>query len=223
MGDYWPQTVEAIMYPGTAATDFDSVAKIDAYRKNTGSVFYRVGVGMLGGYNGWSFYVKDKGAADFKQLAAPLSCTLTMTKDNDANGGTEYAGTPFGLTFYGVWTEGLRWEKAKLGNTDVGSMERYVPSPQIKNGALCEDGATKYRLKADVIVNIPKVVTGCTAFATMQSPGTLPSTPDTNNHPELTPGTVTTATNLMCVRETEFTNSTNCKYVTGMKNTKTRL
>jgi len=215
---YWGSTVSGFMYPFDSTVHMDSKAEIDAYHKSDGNLIYKVGVGKLGGYDSWSFFVKEKGKTDYVSLENPLSCTVTMDSQTDANGGTDYVGTKFALTFYGMFTEGLSWEKAKLGNGAVGENEQYLPSPQVADGTLCVNGDTKYRLKADAVSVIPDELpsTGCTLFGTsMNSPGNLPTSAESTTNTAVTP----TDVSKMCVDKKEFTKATGCSYLAGMSST----
>jgi len=165
----WSETAQSEMFPGTDATTYNTAAKVAAYKKVDGNVFYKVGVGMKGGYEGWSFYAKTAGA--FVTLADPLSCEITMSTAADANGGSSYNGAKFALAFYGSYTNGLKFEKISLGNSAVGTNEEYVPSPQIANGAVCGD----YVLKSQYTMIVPVVLADGDCSFTMTDPGTLPT------------------------------------------------
>jgi hypothetical protein len=173
----WNQASHTEMFPGTDASAFNTAAKVDAYKQVDGNVFYKVQVGMKGGYAGYSFYAKTGGA--FVKLADPLRCDITMSAAYDANGGTEYNGAKFSLAFYGHYTHGLTFQQIKLGNAAVGEYEEYVASPQIANGAVCGD----YVLKSQYTMEVPTELAAseCGSIS-MSDPGTLPLSAIAPNH-----------------------------------------
>jgi len=197
----WDETSQTEMFPGTDASAFNTAAKVAAYKKVDGNVFYRVSIGMKGGYAGYSFYAKTGGA--FVLLADPLRCEITMSAAYDANGGTDYDGAKFALAFYGHYTHGLTFEKIKLGNAAVGEYEEYVPSPQIANGAVCGD----YVLKSQYTMAVPTEVAASECGFSMSDPGTLPSSAIAPNNKDLD----SPVTNKLCYADNDvLTNVVGC-------------
>lgn len=213
----WSETVTSRMYEGTVATDLNTQAKIGAYMKTAGNKYYEVGIGMRGSYSGWSFNAKDTDE-NFVNLVDPLSCYVTMSPTTDANGGSAYTGQVLYLTFYEGHTDGLEFNQLSFGNTDMGSRQLHVPSPQIADGTLCTSaGGDTYRLKNDFKLVVPNeiLVSNCSEWTTMISPGDLVTeTIAPDNAATTTP--VTTKT---CVTDREFTNAVGCTYYPGMTST----
>jgi hypothetical protein len=208
--------LEAEMFPSSSTSDFDTVSEVSAYKKVSGNVFYKVGFGNLGSYRGWSWYPK-KTDGNWQTLTSPLTCTITMSTAADLNGGSDYNGVPFNLAFYDGYTQGLNWEQAKLYNSDVGQRDFYVPTPQIKDGTACISGATTYRIKADAKMIIPSEKSGgCTAFNSMVSAGTLPTTASENNNRD----TTTPSTTKVCITAGGvYSAQDGCTYVAGTTST----
>ncbi len=207
----WQQTTTSRMYAGTNASSLNSPAKIAAYMKVSGSVYYDVGIGMRGSYSGWTFYAKRAGA--FVDLSAPLSCAVTMGAD--ANGDTGHAGSVLFLTFYQGFTEGLRFDTLDFGNVEMGSRQLQVPAPQLADGTACVDGDTTYRIKSEFRLIVPKETTApCSAWDTMTSAGTLPTDILAPNNRD----TDTPVVTKICVTERALTNAAGCVYYAGAAN-----
>eukprot|EP00658_Telonema_sp_P-2_P078127 TRINITY_DN723_c0_g1_i3.p1 TRINITY_DN723_c0_g1~~TRINITY_DN723_c0_g1_i3.p1 ORF type:complete len:686 (+),score=150.28 TRINITY_DN723_c0_g1_i3:870-2927(+) len=220
----WSQTTEAYMYPGSSTALFDTEAEVAAYKKVDGNVFYKVGIGMLGGYSGWGFYAKKTSDSQFVQLVDPISCTLTMSTAYDANGGSQFNGAKFELTFYGMYTSGLSWEQLTFGNSEVGTRQNYVPAPQIANGAQCVGSSTTYRLKSEftmVFLNeASNPSTDCSSFNSMTSPGSLPTNGQANQHIPSWRGSTTPTPDKTCIDQQSLTNNGGCSYYAGVTSTK---
>jgi len=206
----WQQTTTSRMYEATDASTLNTPTKLANYMKVSGNVYYDVGIGMPGGYSGWSFYAKLNG--EFVELAAPISCKVVMGED--VNGNTAHAGSVLYLTMYNGFTQGLRFDALNFGNTQMGSRQLYVPSPQLPDATQCvADDGTIYRLKSEYSLVIPRESTGsCSTWSTMTSAGALPSTiPEPSN----AAGTMPTATDT-CVSERALTNAGQCAYYPGV-------
>jgi hypothetical protein len=210
-------SVSSTMFPSSTAADFDTEAEVLTHLKTSGNFFYKVGFGKKGKYTGWSFYPKRSSA--WVSFAIPLGCTVTMTNAfdrNAVNGTSPYAGTPFDLTFYGFFIEGLQWEQASFGNSDVGTQIMHTPVPQFADGTLCSGSSTSYRLRADAELVVPtEKSSGCSAFATMTSAGSLPTAAIATSNTGYTGATTLS----MCIQETAFTYATGCVYLTGTTST----
>lgn len=205
----WSGTLETIMYAGSTAADLDTAAEIAAYHKTGGNVFYRVGVGALGSYSGWSFYAKQAGQA--VSLAAPITCGVTM--GTDANGDNSHSGAKFDLTLYSGHTRGLKWEQLDFTAGDTGQRDRWVATPQLPDGILCEGDGVNYRLKAEFTEVQPTVAsaTDCAQWDSMTNTGTLPTTTIEPNNA----ATTTPTTTKVCVSEGRLTGNSGCHYFVG--------
>ena len=205
----WQQTALSRMYTGTDASLLNTAAKVATYMKTSGNVYYEVGIGMRGGYSGWTFYAKDS-TETFVNLVEPISCKVTI--EVDANSDTSKAGSVLYLTFYDGFTNGLRFDALDFGNDQMGSRQLYVPSPQLADGTQCIDGDNIYRIKSEFNLIIPKETTlPCSSWDTMTSAGSLPSTiidPDNKD-------TTTPSTDLTCVSERILSTDPNCRYYEG--------
>lgn len=211
-GNAWSETTFSEMYPGTSTSDFDSDAKVAAYKKVNGNIIYRVGIGKKGGYSGWTFYAKNS-QNTWLTLSDPISCTVTMSTAFDANGGSSFNGAKYELSLYDTYTGGLTWEQLSAGNSDVGTRTQWVASPQIADGAQCvaSDG-TAYRLKAQYTMISPNAGSGCSAWNSMTNAGTLPSTYVDPPNKDKTPPTPTK----QCIAmDKSFTQEQGCIYIDG--------
>ena len=196
------------MFPGTDTTAYDTAAEVAAYKKVAGNVFYKAGIGMLGGYMGWSFYAKQANASDFTTMADPLYCDLTMSTAYDANSGSEYNGAKFSLTLYNGYTQGLSWSLITTGSSTVGTNDINVPAPQIANGAVCGD----YLLKSTFTRIVPDVLndTDCSAtWSSLTDPGALPTSAVAYDHWNIT----IPSTTLMCWSDNNPLNAIGCTFI----------